>query len=445
MQYTEKKEIIDKWVKDPFNKIISNSKTSGLLLFGSAILAMIIANSPLRFWYHDLWNIEFSIGFADNIINKSLHHWINDGLMAMFFFVVGLELKRELLVGELKHPKNAILPITAAVGGMLLPALIFLAFNHGTTASVGWGIPMATDIAFALGILYLLGDKVPLSLKIFLTAIAIVDDIGAVLVIAIFYTSTIDFESLMWGGIVLSVMIGANFIGIRNSIFYAILGIGGLWLAFLLSGVHATIAAVLASFCIPATTNIEEASFFGKSTQLVEKFNASEKNTISLVTHEQYKILTQLRNLSKKVIPPLQRLEHHLHPVVSFIVMPLFAFSNAGITLIDGGDGQLFTSITWGVIAGLLMGKLIGVSGITYLMVKLNLAKLPKGMNLKQVLGVGFLSAIGFTMSLFIAGLAFEDEGLIIQSKLGILLSSVFSSFMGYFIISASFKSKKPI
>ncbi|HZW62837.1 MAG TPA: Na+/H+ antiporter NhaA [Flavobacteriaceae bacterium] len=437
-----KKEIVEKWVLDPFNQIISSSKTSGILLFGSALLAMIVANSPLRHWYHDLWEIHFSIGFDGKSIDKTLHHWINDGLMAMFFFVVGLELKRELLVGELKNPKNAILPILAALGGMLLPALIYLYFNHGTAAADGWGIPMATDIAFALGVLYLLGDKVPLSLKIFLTAIAIVDDIGAVLVIAFFYTSTIDTESLFWGGIVLAVMIGGNFLGVRKTLFYAILGIGGLWLAFLLSGVHATIAAVLAAFCIPASTKIDESLFVGKSNKLVQEFDEATPNNVSLVTHEQYQILDKLRSLSKRAIPPLQRLEHSLHPIVSFIVMPLFAFSNAGITLIDSSDSPLFSTVTVGVILGLIVGKLLGVAGVTYVMVKLKWATLPDGMNTRQILGIGFLSAIGFTMSLFIAGLAFADAEILNQAKFGVFLASVLSSFIGYFIITHSLKTQ---
>lgn len=441
----QNKEIVDVWIIDPFNKIISNSKTSGLLLFGSALLAMIIANSPLRHWYHDIWELHFSINFAGNIIDKTLHHWINDGLMAMFFFVVGLELKRELLAGELKDPKNAVLPISAALGGMILPALFYVMFNYGTDNISGWGIPMATDIAFALGVLYLLGDRVPVSLKIFLTAIAIVDDIGAVLVIAFFYTSSINFESLMWGGIVMTLMIGANLIGIRNTLFYAILGIGGLWLAFLMSGIHATIAAVLAAFTIPATTKIKETYFMGKSQKLVDEFDESASIDASLVTNEQYDILEKLRKLSKKAIPPLQRLEHGMHPIVGFIVMPIFAFSNAGITLIDGLDGNLFSSVTWGVVVGLIAGKLIGITGVSALLIKLGWAKLPSGMNNMQLVGVGFLGAIGFTMSLFIAGLAFTSNDVLTQSKFGVLIASVFCSIVGYFIISKSLSKKEKI
>jgi NhaA family Na+:H+ antiporter len=439
-----KKEIVDIWFLDPFNRIISHSKTSGLVLFGSALLALIVANSPLRHAYHELWHLHINIGIGDHLIDKTLHHWINDGLMAMFFFVVGLELKRELLVGELKNPRNAILPISAAVGGMVVPAVIYLAFNFGNSAASGWGIPMATDIAFALGVLYLLGDRVPNTVKIFLTAIAIVDDIGAVLVIAFFYTSSIDFVSLTVAGVILVLMIGANFIGIRSTFFYAVLGIGGLWLAFLLSGIHATIAAVLAAFTIPANTNVNETFFQGKSKKLVAAFEKALPNDVSLVTNEQYEILEKLKNLSKKAIPPLQRLEHRLHPVVAFVVMPIFAFSNAGITLIDSSGEPLFGMVTIGVMLGLLIGKVVGIAGFSALLIKLRVAKLPNGMTNIQLLGVGFLGAIGFTMSLFITGLAFKEPAFMIQSKLGILMASLIASVIGYVIIDKSLNKPSP-
>ncbi|MCW8939550.1 MAG: Na+/H+ antiporter NhaA, partial [Flavobacteriales bacterium] len=242
---------VDKWIIDPIQRFINNSTTSGIVLFSSAFLAIILSNSPWSHEFHAFWELEFSISFDGHYITKNLHHWINDGLMAVFFFVVGLELKREIVAGELKDPKNAILPITAAIGGMILPAVVYLLFNQSGPTTDGWGIPMATDIAFALGVLYLLGNKVPLSLKIFLTALAIVDDIGAVLVIAFFYTSNIDFISLATGGVFMLILIASNLIGIRNTIYYAIIGIGGLWLAFLMSGVHATIAAVMAAMTIP--------------------------------------------------------------------------------------------------------------------------------------------------------------------------------------------------
>jgi NhaA family Na+:H+ antiporter len=443
MELKPKKEIVDIWIIDPFNELINNSKASGIVLFASAFIALVIANSPLAEAYHHFWENKFSIGFNGNYINKTLHHWINDGLMALFFFVVGLELKRELVAGELRSPRNAALPITAAVGGMIVPALIYLIINSGNPAATeGWGVPMATDIAFALGILYLLGDKVPSSLKIFLTAIAIVDDLGAVLVIAFFYTSEIVYESLAIAGVVLLVMIAGNRIGIRNTVFYGVLGVGGLWLEFLLSGVHATIAAVLAAFTIPATTNIQEKLFLGKSKKLMDKFEAIEMSENDMVSYEQYKILSKMRDISKRAIPPLQRLEHGLHPIVSFVVMPIFALSNAGITLSGNILDSLVSTITLGVIAGLIVGKFLGVVGVSYVVIKLKLMQLPKGMSMKQLVGVGFLTAIGFTMSLFISELAFKDIELRNQAKFGVLIASILASIIGFVVLNLSLRKQ---
>jgi len=435
MDTGQKREIVDVWIVDPFNRLISNGKASGIILFSAALLALLLANSPWAEEFHHFWELKFAVGFNGNYINKSLHHWINDGLMAMFFFVVGLELKRELVAGELSSPGKALLPISAAIGGMVLPALIYLALNDDPVARTGWGIPMATDIAFALGVLYLLGDRVPHSLKVFLTAIAIVDDLGAVLIIAFFYTSEIDLASLGVGALIFGLMIGGNLIGIRNTLFYGTLGIGGLWLAFLLSGVHATIAAVLAAFTIPATTRINEGLFKGKSKELVRQFEAIEPDEAQLVSHDQYYVLKKLRRLSKNAIPPLQRLEHTLHPVVAFLIMPIFALSNAGVTLSENVADQLTSGVTIGIIVGLILGKLIGVAGLSFLLVRTGLLRLPGGMTMQQILGVAFLCAVGFTMSLFIASLAFEQPEYLLQAKLGVLVASLLSSVAGYFII----------
>ena len=430
-----RKAPVDKWIIEPMSRFISNSTTSGIILFSSAFLAMIIANSPWSDAFHHFWELEFSVGWNGSFITKSLHHWINDGLMSVFFFVVGLELKREVIAGELREFRKTALPIGAAIGGMLLPAIIYLAFNREGEASNGWGIPMATDIAFALGVIYLLGDRVPVSLKIFLTALAIADDLGAVLVIAFFYTSHIDFNSLMFAVLFLTVLIVANYIGVRNTLFYAIIGIGGLWLAFLMSGIHATIAAVLAAFTIPANVKIPEKIFTKKLEQLLMEFRQAKPNNVSTVTSEQLHILQDVRDLSKKALTPLQRLEHAFHPLVAFIIMPVFALSNAGITL-DGNIVELIMSpVTLGVFFGLLVGKVIGVCGMVAVMVHFRWAIMPEGVNMQHVIGAGFLAAIGFTMSLFIAGLAFVDPGIILKAKLGILLVSIIASMLGYFIL----------
>jgi len=433
---------VDKWIINPIQRFINNSTTSGIVLFSSAFLAIILSNSPWSHEFHELWELEFSIGFDGHYINKNLHHWINDGLMAIFFFVVGLELKREIVAGGLRKPKSAILPIAAAIGGMLLPATIYLIFNPSGSTADGWGIPMATDIAFALGVLYLLGNKVPLSLKIFLTVLAIVDDIGAVLVIAFFYTSDINFVSLATGGIFMLILIISNLIGIRNTIYYAIIGIGGLWLAFLMSGVHATIAAVLAAMTIPVNVKVSEKEYIKRIKNLIFKFEEEEPNNNPAVTPNQLHIIQDIRDYSKNALTPLQRLELRMYPLVAFIIMPIFALSNAGIVLSSDSFNQIISPVFFGVFVGLLVGKVLGVYGIVSILLKFKWVTLPRGMNKVHLLGVGFLAAIGFTMSLFIGGLAFIDKVHIEEAKMGVLFASVLASFAGFFIIKYANKMK---
>jgi NhaA family Na+:H+ antiporter len=426
---------VDRWIVNPLQRFINNSTTSGIVLFSSALLAIIISNSPWADQFHHFWGLHFTVGFDGHEITKSLHHWINDGLMAVFFFVVGLELKREIIAGELRDPKAAVLPIAAAIGGMICPAIIYFIFNPEGPTSPGWGIPMATDIAFALGVLFLLGDKVPLSLKIFLTALAIVDDIGAVLVIAFFYTSDINFISLGTGGIFMIVLIISNIIGIRNSVYYAIMGIGGLWLAFLMSGVHATIAAVLAAMTIPADVKISEIDYIKKMNVLIGKFNNALPNDNSTVTNTQLHIVEEIRKYSKEALTPLQRLEHAMHPFVAFVILPIFAFSNAGITFSGDILDQISSPVFSGVFYGLMVGKVLGVFGFVLILNKMGWVRLPEGLSILHLLGAGFLASIGFTMSIFIGGLAFTDELYIFQSKMGVLFASIIASIIGYQII----------
>jgi NhaA family Na+:H+ antiporter len=426
---------VDKWVVNPIQRFISNSTTSGIVLFIAALLAVIIANSPWSEAYHHFWHHQFSIGFEGLMLTKDLHHWINDGLMAIFFFVVGLELKREILAGELREPKKAAMPIIAAIGGMIVPALIYHFFNLDGPTAHGWGIPMATDIAFALGMLYLLGDRVPLSLKVFLTALAIVDDIGAVLVIAFFYTSDINLISLSIGAGFLLLLIGSNMIGVRSVIYYAIIGIGGLWLAFLMSGVHATIAAVLAAMTIPADVKVSDSAYIEKIKDLLHKFKQAAPSPSSTVTNDQLNILTEIRMYSKEALTPLQLLEHSLHPFVAFIVMPIFAFSNAGVTLSSDILHEMSSTVFLGTFLGLLVGKVIGVYGTMYVLQKLKIIQWPSDVNNMLMLGVGFLAAIGFTMSLFVSTLSFKEQIYIDEAKMGIIFASVTASFIGYFII----------
>lgn len=435
MKYRMRITPIDKWVIQPVNRFVNKSTTGGIVLFVSAVIALILANSPWKDAYHHFWEYNIKFGVEGYVLDKTLHHWINDGLMAIFFFVVGLELKREILGGELSNPRNAILPVAAGLGGMIFPALLYLVFNTTGEAQNGWGIPMATDIAFALGVLFLLGDRVPASLKLFLTALAIADDIGAVLVIAFFYTSNISYVSLLVGSAFLLLLILSNVLGVRSTIYYGILGIGGLWMAFLLSGVHATIAGVLAAFTIPATVRIDEVGFVEKMKMYIQKFKDADPNGAPTVTPKQLHILEDMRTLSKLAMTPLQRLEHGMHPFVTYIVMPIFALANAGVTLSSETASSTTSFVALGIVVGLLLGKFIGIVGVSSLMVKLKIATLPEGMNFKHLIGAGFLASIGFTMSLFVANLAFKNNDLIQQAKIGILIASLIGGLLGFLFL----------
>lgn len=430
---------VDKYIVNPVNHFISKSTTSGMVLFVAAVVAIFFANSPWAEAYHSIWKHQIGFSFGDFELKMSLHHWINDGLMAIFFFVVGLELKRELSNGELASPKKAALPIIAAIGGMLFPALIYIFFNGGTEAAHGWGIPMATDIAFALGVLYLLGNKIPLSLKVFLTALAIVDDLGAVMVIALFYTSELNLLYLSIGIALFALLLICNRLGFKSPIFYAIIGIGGIWLAFLLSGVHATIAAVLAAFAIPANARINEQFFSFKMNELRQRFyKLDPEDKDPNLTGEQIHLIEEMRSLTKDALPPSQRLEHGMHSFVAFIVMPIFALCNAAIP-ISFSDG--ITNVTIGVALGLLLGKVIGVFGLVAAIIKLKWIPKPEGMTMSKLLGISLLASIGFTMSLFITELAFDvnkHPEYLDQAKMGIILASVVGGLLGYLILNRS-------
>ena len=432
-----KNEPIDALIK-PLSQFIRSESNAGIVLFISAVIALVWANSGWAHAYHALWHQEFSISIADYSISNTFHHWINDGLMAMFFFVVGLEIKYEIIAGNLSSPKQAILPLVAAIGGMALPALLFMLFNSQAPESRGWGIPMATDIAFSLGLLSLLGKRVPIALKVFLTALAIADDLGAVLVIAFFYTSDISLASLGYSAVFIAILIGANLMGIRSTVFYGIVGIGGLWLAFLLSGVHATIAGVLAALIIPGRTKINEVEFTKKLKDLVNEFIAIPPNDVTLLEPQQVHTLDKIKNLTRAADTPLQRLEHNMHPFVAFVIMPLFALANAGIEFTSDFANDLLHPVSLGVAAGLLFGKFTGITGTTFLMVRLKLAKLPEQLTWRHIIGVGFIAGIGFTMSLFIANLAFSDNELNLVSRTGVLIGSLISGVVGFLILRAA-------
>ncbi len=429
-------------IVSPIQSFIKQEKAGGIVLGLSVIIALFLANSSFSEEYHHI--LEHKFGFqwdGATYFEYNLHHWINDGLMAVFFFVVGLELKREIVAGELSNPRKALLPIAAALGGMAIPAAIYLFLNPAGEAHSGWGIPMATDIAFALGVLYLLGNKIPLTLKVFLTALAIVDDLGAVLVIAFFYTSNISTGFLITGVLILLAMYIGNKIGVRSILFYAILGIGGVWTTFLLSGVHATIAAVLAAFTIPADVKIGEKLFSDKIQKYLEKFkNIDPDSSKPTLTNEQLHILEEIKKSTVAVTPPLQRLEHAMHPMVTFIIIPIFALANAGVSLNINMEHLFSTNVALGVALGLLIGKVVGVVGFTWLLVKLKVAPFPEGMNLRNLFGLGLLASIGFTMSLFVTSLAFSHEEYHTQAKIGIFAASLIGGIAGYIVLNKSSK-----
>lgn len=421
----------------PVQQFINREKSGGIVLGISIMVALVLANSPLGEKYFHFF--EHSFGFVFNgekYLYYTLHHWINDGLMSMFFFVVGLELKREFIGGELADVRNTVLPVGAAVAGMLVPALIYISLNPSGAASSGWGIPMATDIAFSLAILSMLGDRIPLSVKVFLTTLAIVDDLGAVLVIALFYTSEISFASIAVGMAFLMVMFAANKLGVKSVMFYGIVGIGGVWTAFLMSGIHATIAAVLAAFMIPADARLPESAFMARISRQIKRFREARPNKVSTLEEEQVEIIDRIRTDSTDAIPPLQRLEHSMHPLVSFVIMPVFALANAGVSF-DGIElSAVFSNnIAVGVMLGLLAGKPLGIMLATVLLTRLKVARLSEAMTMKRVLGVGFLASIGFTMSMFISTLAFTDDTSLIQAKLGIFAASIAGGVAGYMLL----------
>ncbi|OCK52877.1 Na+/H+ antiporter NhaA [Chryseobacterium sp. CBo1] len=379
-----------------FKRFFKSSQSSGILLIFCVALALIIANSSLGSGFQSL--LDSKIGFENLHLEYPVSIWINDGLMAIFFLLVGLEIKRELLEGELSSFKNASLPIFAAIGGMLVPAVIYSTFNSGTDYSNGWGIPMATDIAFSLAIISMLGKKAPASLKIFLAALAIVDDLGAILVIAIFYTDQIHWMYLLSSFGIVAVLFILNFLKVKKLIFYIIPGLF-LWYLLHHSGIHATIAGVLLAFSIPT-------------------------------------------NESTTIISPLEKLEHSLHYPVSFIIMPVFALTNTNIAFNNSMIDGLFSSLGLGIIGGLVLGKLVGINLFSWIAIKLKISSLPQNSSWKQMIGVGLLAGIGFTMSIFIALLSFKNEVVFQdEAKFAILIASVLAAVSGYLILNMGSKN----
>ncbi len=396
-------------------------------------MALIWANSALAGAYESLWKTYVTVGFGAAEISKPLLLWVNDGLMAIFFFVVGLEIKRELLTGELSTRKKAALPIAAALGGAILPALIYVLLNMNGVDINGWGVPMATDIAFAIGVLALLGSRAPLALKIFVTALAIVDDLMAVLVIAIFYTAKISFVSLAIGFGTYIVALILNRMGVHRTAVYVILGIVT-WVAFLKSGVHATVAGVLFATAIPSTTKLDTEDFLKKSLDFIR----SIRDQLGTET-DQRAVIHYVEETSKKAQTPLERMEHALHGWVAFGVMPIFALANAGVVISGEAVSSLGGSMVfWGIFLGLLVGKPIGIFALTWVAIKAKIAELPSGITWRHIAGAGALAGIGFTMALFIANLAFEDAATLEIAKMAILSASLVSGILGWVLLSSA-------
>lgn len=418
---------------DPFYEFTQQEASSGILLMVCTLLALIWANSPWGSSYLALWENKVTIGSSSFGLSLSLHHWINDGLMAIFFFVVGLEIKREILIGELASLKKAALPIVAAIGGMVVPALLFSLFNANGAGANGWGVPMATDIAFAIGILALLGRHVPTSLKVFLTALAIVDDMGAVLMIALFYSHGFVWSYLLLAALILLLLFACNRANIHHPLPYLLLG-SILWLALLGSGIHATIAGVLLAMTIPANRRID-------TQQFIEQANLSLHELQRAVTEEEHvdavrqNAIKSLEEACEAAESLLQRLEHGLHPWVAFLIMPLFALANAGVSLGNSLTSVLSHPISWGVVVGLVLGKQIGITLFSWLAVKVRWANLPNQVSWRHIYGASWLAGIGFTMSLFIASLAFSDPTLLVITKISILLASSLAGLGGWFLL----------
>lgn len=440
MKRTVKQEYIAPWEKafdrllSPLEDFIHRQTTSGILLMLCAVVAIYIANSQWSEAYHHLLAIPFTVGIPGFQLSKSLHHWINDGLMAVFFFVIGLELKREILVGELANLKLAMLPIVAAVGGMLVPVLIYISFNPEGHTLNGWGVPMATDIAFALGALALLGKRIPKNLLTFLIALAIVDDLGAVMVIALFYTETLNTFALTMVAATIVLLVAFNLGGIRRATPYILLGVV-LWVAMLKSGVHATLAGIFLAFTIPMRPKYDPGRFLLQINEMVQQIKHTYKRNENIVTNDELR--SRVRALGEGVLlvqAPAQIMERKMHIPTAYFIIPVFSLANAGVPIDWSSFGSVVSHpVAIGITAGLVVGKLIGIAGFSWLAVKIGITSLPNGLNFKHIIGAALMGGIGFTMSIFIAELGFAHSAEdLLMAKTGVLLASVLAGVSGF-------------
>ncbi len=410
-----------------FQEFTRLQASGGVLLALGALLALVLANSGAREFYHQLWETHAAISFGDFTLSEDLLAWVNDGLMAIFFFVVGLEIKREITVGELSSPRRAALPVAAAIGGMVVPALLYAGLNAGGPGAAGWGVPMATDIAFTLSVLTVFGRSIPLSLKVFFTALAIADDLGAVLVIALFYTDEIHLLGLGVGIAILVVLLALNRLGVNHPLPYGLFGLG-LWLAFLESGVHPTIAGVLLAMTIPSRTPSVQEAYLAQCITIFEELDPEEAQGAAGRNQAAAQALEQI---IERMQSPAQRLERTIHPWTTYVILPIFALANAGLTF-EGSVGRVLAQpISLGVIFGLVIGKPLGISLFSWLAVRLRLAERPPDFQWREIIAASFLAGIGFTMSIFIADAAFESAALLAEAKLGVFAASLAAAVIG--------------
>lgn len=425
--------MIAKKILSPFQKYVKIESLSGIFLLSATVIALIWANSPWSESYQNLWQYEIGFTTESFELNKPLLLWINDGLMAVFFFLIGLEIKREFLIGELNSTKKLAFPLFGAFGGMLFPVLFYILLNNNPETMHGWAIPMATDIAFALAVLKLLGNRVPLSLKIFLTAFAIVDDLGAVIVIAVFYSENIEFISLLIACGMLALLYILSAKGYYSKFLMATLGIV-IWVLFLKSGVHPTLAGILLAFSIPTSQKIATGPFIEQLETITKNIKNATLLREPILSKEQIKHIDMLEDWTQKYQSPLQYLEHKLHDWVAFVIIPLFALANAGVEFNSANSLDEALIIT--LMLCLILGNSIGISSVVLIAKKLKITQIPKDINNRHIIGVSFLAGIGFTMSIFIASLAFKnDQAYVDSAKIGILLGSVISAIIGYLIL----------
>jgi NhaA family Na+:H+ antiporter len=411
-------------IAQPITRFLAIEAAGGILLFGAAVVALVWANSPWAAAYRDLWHTPVTIGIGEHSITEDLRHWINDGLMTLFFFVIGLEIKQEMTSGQLRSPRAAVLPAAGAVGGMALPALLFVRLNAGTAGADGWGIPMATDVAFALGVLALLGSRVPGQLKVLLLALAIVDDVGAIVVIAAFYTDALDFWWLVVALFGVVVIVGLRRVRVRYLPVYLCVGVV-VWLAMFESGVHATIAGVVLGLFAPARPLLPPVD----AERIADQLSADQRASAAEVREVSFRL--------REAVPVTERIQDLLHPWTSYVIVPLFALANAGIAISRESVAAATTSrITLGVVIGLVVGKTIGVAGAIWIVVRSGLGTLPDGLTHRHVLGMAMTAGIGFTVAIFITGLAFSAPSLVDQAKLGVLVASTLAAALGAFVLS---------